>query len=186
MCYFLTIGVQADGAVLIDGDRGGQHRGRRLTFAPLSNPSLATIFPRGDRLFWVTSGMCSCDLYLRRNVRKHSDLGRERNKYRAKGWSESKIGRALRAKLAERRTVARGQREDTPRELLHDLLLDLSACHGGVRVFAHMYQGEPNEENLPNHARTAISLSELIDGGNFPEDTVVDVIGQSDSRSTEG
>jgi hypothetical protein len=114
----------------------------------------------------------------------HFDVARERNKYRAKGWSDSKIERALSARLAESPTVARGQREDTPRELLHDLLHDLSACHGGVRVFAHMYRGDPNEENIPKHAGMAISLSELIDGGKFPKDTVVDVIGQSGSRST--
>jgi hypothetical protein len=185
VCYFLTIGVHADGAVLIDDERERRHRGRHLTFVPASNPSLAGIFPRDDRLFWITCGMCACDLYLG-SMGKHVDLDRERNKYRAKGWSESKIDRALSARRAERPAVARGQRDDAPHELLYDLLLDLSGCRGGVRVFAHTYQGEPNEEKVLAHPEVPINVTELIDGGNFPEDTMIEVIGLAGSSAIVG
>jgi hypothetical protein len=181
VCYFLMIGVHADGAVLIDGEREPRRRDRRLTIAPALNPSLAGIFPRDDQLFWITNGMCSCDLYPRGGISKHTNLDRERNKYRAKGWSESKIDRALRAKLAVHPMVARGQRDDTPLELLYDLLINLSTCDGGVRIFTRMYKGDPNEEKVVGHTRMPVNLADLVNGRNFPKDTLIDVIGPADS-----
>jgi hypothetical protein len=105
----------------------------------------------------------------------HGDSSRERKRYEERGWSEAKIARALEAKHAERPTVARGQREDTPRELLRDLLSDLSACDGGVRVFAHSYSGDQNSEQVTGQLGGRIDVRELIDGGDFPQHTVIEI-----------
>ena len=184
MCYFLTIGVRADGAVLIDGKHERPRHVCRLTIAPAFNPSVASLFPRGDRLFWVVCGMCSCDLYPPGGISKHTNFDRERNKYSAKGWSEAKIDRAMKAKLAPRLTVARPRRNDTPRELLHDLLINLSARDGGVRIFAHFYKGDQNEEKILGHIGVPVNFADLINGGNFPENTMIDLIGPAASSPT--
>lgn len=175
MCYFLTVGVEADGAALLDVESARRRRGRHLTISAASNASLAALFPRGDRLFWVTSGMCSCELCSGGRSRGHADPSRERKRYEERGWSEAKIARALEAKHAERPTVTRGQREDTPRELLHNLLLALSACDGGVRVYAHLYSGDQNSELVTGLLGGQMEVCELIDGNNFPQDTVIDI-----------
>lgn len=175
MCYFLAVGVQAAGAGRLATERARRHRGGHLTISPASNASLVTLFPRGDRLFWVTYGMCSCDLCLGSSSRRHVDSNRERKRYEERGWSEAKIARALEAKQAERPTVARGQRDHTPRELLRDLLSDLSVCDGGVRVFARSYSGDQDSEQVTGHIGGQIDVRDLIDGGDFPQHTVIDI-----------
>lgn len=61
------------------------------------------------------------------------------------------------------------------RQLFTDLLQRLSACRGGVRVFAHFYRGIPDIESVSDGAQTRTDLGTLLDGSNFPEDTVIDI-----------
>ena len=60
MCYFIALGVREAGGCSPRGERG---RRSGLGVAPAENPHVRALFPEGDRLFWVTHGWCSCDLY---------------------------------------------------------------------------------------------------------------------------
>jgi hypothetical protein len=84
MCYFVYIGVPARALpALVDAFAG-------LQCQKVNDPRLRALFPPGDVVTEVTAGGCSCSLYAERPSRSN-----KRAQYEAKGWSESKILRAL-------------------------------------------------------------------------------------------
>jgi hypothetical protein len=171
VCYFLALGVDARIADQIASDQKWR---RQLAVWPASNASIAALFPKRDRLFWVTHGGCSCDLGLARSDRD-AELERDRRKYLAKGWSEAKISRALAAKHDERKPLLRGQREDTPREVLSDLLRDLVDRDGGARLFLHFFGGSQDAEHVAGGRTARLSITDFANGATVPEDALVEM-----------
>ncbi|HLY57674.1 MAG TPA: hypothetical protein VKS60_19070 [Stellaceae bacterium] len=173
MCYFVTIGVGAATEVILTRSSG-------LTIRPAVNPCLTRLFPPGDRLYWVTHGWCACDIVY--GERRHGeDPEADRAKFRARGWSEAKVARAVAAKHRERPHVPRDQREATPRDSLMDLLAALSVCPGGVRIFAHMYKGAQDEERVTGQTGGAMCIDDLKEATDFPVDAVVAITPSPDS-----
>ena len=179
MCYFVTVGVREAGVLILDAEK--RRRDRRFGVSPVKNPHVTAIFPPADKLFWITHGGCSCDLYLarKRGDPEEATVEKERTRYRNKGWSEAKISRALKAKHATRTPVPRGQREDTPTEKLSDLLSRLAGVAGGVRIFAHEYSGAVDEEVVTGQQGKPLSVR-CIAEGRLSEDLVVDLIEGAD------
>jgi hypothetical protein len=145
MCCFLTVGVRETGVAILDAER---RRRDGLAIASARNPRLIAAFPPADKLFWITHGGCSCDLDLsNRPQLSERPVEREWARYRKKGWSEARIGRALAAKHSPRPPLSQGQRVDTPAERLAHLLNRLARVAGGVRILTHQYSG-PIESGL--------------------------------------
>lgn len=53
----------------------------------------------GTSWYWITSGMCACDLY--QPSEKPPKLDQMRKRYLKKGWSEAKIERALQSRQSK-------------------------------------------------------------------------------------
>jgi hypothetical protein len=174
LCYFVTVGAREAGVSILDAEK---RRREGLDVAPALNPHVVALFPPADKLFLITHGGCSCELYAARGARgsDKETIEKERARYRKKGWSEAKIRRALETKLAARAPVPRSQREDTPMEKLSDLLTRLAAVPGGVRIFVHAYSGSVDEEIVTGRRGKSLSVRSAIDGA-IPEDVVVDLI----------
>src|SRR4051812_32577242 len=99
MCTFLTVGVEAKRADTLQAAL----RAARLETNRTVNPQVARLFPTGDALFLVTHGGCSCDLTLPRQrdeAREAAALAALASKLRRKGYSETKVARALATKKA--------------------------------------------------------------------------------------
>src|SRR5262245_19998354 len=103
MCFFLTIAVPAKHV-----DRIGEMFGRGFQSYQSLNATITAALPPDHVAYHVTSGMCSCDLYARPNSRPDSDpMVHLRRKYEKRGWSESKIARAIEQTEASRSKSAR-------------------------------------------------------------------------------
>jgi hypothetical protein len=172
VCYFIAVGVRDEGARVLELERE-KHEG--FGVVPAANVDIAALFPKEDRLFWITHGGCSCDLVKSRVSASKGGREKERAQYRKKGWSEAKIDRALKAKHASKAQVPRGQRADTPLERLDDLLLLLSRTHGGVRVFVHMFEGRVDEEKVRGAIGDRVDARGIAKRG-LPEDVVVELV----------
>jgi hypothetical protein len=173
VCYFIAVGVRDEGARLLELERQ-KREGFGVT--PAANLDIAALFPRGDRLFWVTHGGCSCDLVKTRVNGSDADPEKDRAQYRKEGWSEAKIARALTAKHASKARAPRGQRDDTPRERLDDLLARLSSIAGGVRIFVHMFEGAVDEEKVVGAIGNRAVARGIASEIGLPEDVVVELI----------
>src|SRR5690606_691206 len=90
----LTIAVPAKHADLVR-----EAFGRGFVLHPTDNASVRAAMPRGYARQILTSGMCSCGLYTRPILGGGRDgshpTERLRAKYVKRGWSETKIARAI-------------------------------------------------------------------------------------------
>jgi hypothetical protein len=172
VCYFIAVGVRDEGARALELER---QKRDGFGVVPAANAYIAALFPKEDRLFWITHGGCSCDLVKSRSSVSESGREKERAQYRRKGWSGAKIDRALQAKHASKTQVPRGQRDDTPMERLDDLLVRLSRTHGGVRVFVHMFEGSVDEEKVVGAIGNRVDARGIASKMGLLEDVVVEL-----------
>ena len=172
MCWFITIGISAKGVAAVEA-LGRQRAG--LGVRPSQNPYLAAIFPKDDIRFEVTHGGCSCDLVPEDRDRGRAKLERMRRRYERHGWSEAKISRAVQAaENAQSKSLQR--REETASKLLfRNTIIEQARRLGGVRVFAHLYRGSQDDEEVACSGRRRVGAEQFAQG-DFPEDVLVEVI----------
>ncbi len=163
MCEFVAVGIsnQRSTAPAIFQRSG-------LSAWPARNPFLRSFFHATDTIFWVTSGGCSCDLYVEEPPSVDDrDL---RAKYQRKGWSLAKTERAVEAKR---------KRSPLPRPKLDAFRMAVDALVrevGEMRLHAHFYSGSQQEEAIPEPRARTMTLAEfLARQGTFPRDTLVAV-----------
>ena len=170
MCYLVTIGTSGSQAE-VEGLVGPNSR---LVVHPSKNLSLRSLFPRGDQLFQVTSGGCSCDVVIRSNeLSRDEQYARLRARYERKGWSPTKIGRALADwEIAhERRT----QHQAAPQAELCALLRAMTSKSGDLRVLIHFYSGHFDTELVTSDERIRVRVDRLVDVSVIGEDRLVEV-----------
>ena len=168
MCWFVTVAVSAAHRAVIERASHARHD---LVFAwPVSTPT-ADAFPLGSCCVEVTHGWCSCDLYSAPRASSDEELERERARLTRKGWSQSKVERALQSKAE---SAARPTKSRTSRAAFHDFLAAVTREAGEAVVFAHFYSGNQHTEAIGSPPAAFISLPALAEDG-FPPDTIVTV-----------
>ena len=168
MCYFVTLGVPAAGAAAAVHALREAKPG--LSVRPCQNPSVSASFPKSDQIFEITHGGCSCDLFLAA-ASPAGDEPRQREQYRRKGWSETKIERAL----AGRRLAHRGRQTAAAVEF-RETVVKLAGVAGGLRLLSHMYSGNVDTEMVSHIGRQSLLVHDFVaNGGVFPEDVIVDI-----------
>jgi hypothetical protein len=172
VCWFITIAVSEDRCAVVDA-RLASHRA--LHFTAVSSTPTAKVFRAGSHCIEVTHGGCSCDLYAEKPSpdRVESKLARERQRLVRKGWSSSKVERALKAKSE---SEARPRHTHAAAGDFNTLVSELVADLGSVELFAHFYSGDPREEVVGFPERASLSLSQFLETG-FPPNTVATVSG---------
>jgi hypothetical protein len=171
MCWFITMGVPAAGASLLE-QRGASRGGLGVRRA--ANPHVARLFPASDVRFEITDGGCSCDLYAEPSETGSTHAEQLREKYRKKGWSSAKIDRAVQASEAARVAAMTRRRETGAQLLFREVVAEQVRAFGTIRLFAHMYSGSQDEEMVTSESRARLDLSAFVISG-FPADTLVEV-----------
>ena len=109
MCYFITATLPKT-APLEALDALARKLGRQ--FQPLVNPVVSAQLPSGAAYFATTLGHCDCGTVLgsARRARAHEpDWSQEKSKLLKKGWSVTKIARALKQRQQSREKAGQGQ-----------------------------------------------------------------------------
>jgi hypothetical protein len=155
MCFFLTIAVPEKHC-----DRIGEAFGRGFQTFPYVNPTVASELPEGYVARLVTSGMCSCDLYVRPGGQVDADPADHlRRKYQKRGWSEVKISRAVKQAEAARSKLPRptsGIRPDVV-----ERLQVICQSAGRVALFVHWYNGGVDTEHVSLTRRLSCHCDEF-------------------------
>jgi hypothetical protein len=158
MCYLVTIGTleSRDSIEVILGES------RLLAVRPSRNPSLRALFPEGDRLFELTSGHCSCNFVIRSaEPSVEQQRARLRARYGRKGWSQTKMARALTDwEVAHERRV---ERDAAPEAQWRALARMLASRPGGLRVLVHFYSGEFDTEVIQTGTPVSTPVDLLLD-----------------------
>jgi hypothetical protein len=158
VCYFLTVGIPANArdVVTLFGEAG-------LTARENTNPGIQALFPQGTAAFWVTTIQCSCDLDPR--PRKRFNEAAARARYAKRGWSKTKIDRAIEAKRPALPPKVRK---------LHDALTKMVDVVGTVHLYGRVYHGDQDREQVSPTGRVETTLSAFLhDEGRFAEDVVL-------------
>jgi hypothetical protein len=154
MCYFLTLGVPAKCADVMNSTAP---RGFALNL--VQNQSVLAQLPPDFRTYHLTSGMCSCDLYRRHSKRAEDPSEFLRRKYRKKGWSDSRIERAVEqsSKHAKHKKPFVGLRPDAA-----TIVGELARKTGRVAVIAHFYHGDTEQEAIRLGPVRSVTNEELL------------------------
>jgi hypothetical protein len=169
VCWFITVGVDNNSTAELEAI-GRERAG--FGVRPSMNRHLAALFPSSDALFEVTHGQCSCDLVGREEVEDEEKLRRQ---YEKKGWSAPKIARALADRHRAREHSALHGRKSEAKRRVHELLVDQATKLGSIRVLAHLYKGDQDQEVV------TLSGSERVVTGSFvlsdlAEDVLVEIV----------
>ena len=138
MCFFLCAGVPSE-----HGWRLREAFTPGYTLVPNTNAAIVSAFPRRFEIAFVTTGMCSCDLYARQGS-SPADAGEHlRRKYAKRGWSDARIAKAVDQAMKARpeRAGRSGLRHDVV-----DRLCLLCRAAGEVAAAVHWYRGDINTE----------------------------------------
>lgn len=139
---------------------------------PSMNPHLAALFPSSDTRFEVTHGQCSCDLV---GLEEIEDEARIRRQYQKKGWSETKIVRALADRhRAREHSTTHGRRNETRRRF-RELLAGQARELGSIRVFAHSYRGNQDQEFVAATRSQRVVAREFL-LSHLVEDVLVEIV----------
>lgn len=152
MCYFITIAVPQDAAQAVMA----QHDARDMNVAVTRNPAALAAAEIGWTPLLVTGGGCSCGWYKRPGTAgAEAARLRARRKYEKRGWSESKIERALGS------VHRRAKPDDGLHSVIIDLLRAIATEHGRVRVWVHDFTGKVEIEAYQIAARQRWTLAQL-------------------------
>jgi hypothetical protein len=141
MCDFLTVGIDAKRGPSLEAAL----RGARLEVSRSINPHVAQLFPATDALFLVTRGGCSCGLWVTRDANPTEESSKLETKLRRKGYSETKLARALATAKADAEMRAL-QRTVSP-------VLGILGANAPVHVYRHAVSGDPLTEAVPEGAK---------------------------------
>lgn len=171
MCYFLTISVPAKHEALV-----ANRFGRGFGVIETKNASLQAAFPQSNRMFLLTSGMCSCDLYFDAKFagplrNPESRAAKLRADYQRRGWSATKIERAIEQSLALQSF------KPPPSGLRTDVRMGLAevfAAAGEGGIFAHFYSEDIESVRFQLMPRFKWTLEQFREGETaLPTDTIV-------------
>jgi hypothetical protein len=126
MCYFLTIGIP--GSI---GPETVKVFPADMAVWQCENKNIMAHLPPECHGYVVTTGICSCDIYHWANGDLQEEIEKLQEKYRKKGWSKSKIDRAVEGATGTRKTKSSGLRADA-REA----------------IFVHFYSGDQTTEDV--------------------------------------
>lgn len=165
MCYFITVGVAQGHAELLK-----QRLADTFGTTPVSNESILHFLPAGHLTFNL-GGMCACHLYSGSRA-EPLDADRLRSKYKKKGWSPSKIDRAISDKVSAQRDSFNGLRPD-----LREQLYGIAGEVGRLSIVVHFYAGGEESEVIPIGRKKVVTCDGLMnDEDSVPEDTLVEVV----------
>jgi hypothetical protein len=169
VCWFITVGVDSRRTAVLEAI-GRERAG--LGVRPSTNPHLAALFPPSDARFEITRGQCSCDLVGRE---EGEDEEKIRRQYQKKGWSEPKIARALADRhRAREHSALRGRKNEAKRRLC-DLLAGQAKELGSIRVLAHFYSGDQDQELVASgESQRVVARDFLL--SHLVEDVLVEVV----------
>lgn len=154
MCYFITVAVPDRAAAhLVDRPPEG------LTVMPIANPSVMAQLPRHSATHLVIHGeMCSCGLFREEpsSCEQEQTIERLRRKYKAKGWSRSRIDRAISQHVTD--TGATEYGFDTR---LLSFIANVAEEVGELWVMVHWYDGDIDTEELSLSQGSTLSVEEF-------------------------
>jgi Tat protein secretion system quality control protein TatD with DNase activity len=151
MCHFLTIAVPGKSVQEVPKEFR-----RTIHFAEHTNPSVTCHTPSVWTSFTAISEGCSCNLY-RSASSTSEDKSKLEKKYRKKGWSASKIQRALESHEFSP-TPSAGLRDDVV-----SLVAVLAKTFGEIRLSLHWYSGDVETEEFTLKDGGCISLQKFLD-----------------------
>ncbi len=153
MCYFITVGVAERAAAHLVGQRA-----EGLVVQSVANPSVTAQLPRGFATYLVVSDeMCSCGLFEEeRPSREKEAFERLRRKYEAKGWSQSRMERAISQHFSDTGAVGPGLSAD-----LVAFFGDVAERAGELQIVVHWYDGDVEKEEVVVSQGPTISVEEF-------------------------
>ena len=172
MCWFVTIAVPSASRRFVTEVAASYPQ---LSTSPIEATPTARLFPSEHSSFEITHGGCSCDLYPEAQPDSDAVLEKERISLTKKGWSDTKIARAVESKA---KSLARPKRGALESGLFRSFVCDLVQAKIAVRVFAHFYSGNQRTESVAEASEGRVSMQSFRESG-FPPDTVVCVGAES-------
>ena len=173
MCWYITIATKTSDRELV--------RNVALSYSLQSldtadESAAAQLFGPETNSFFVTHGGCSCDLFFSDESPQPPSTASRREKLKRKGWSESKIDRAMAESESgiARNRAARGASRKAAVETLREFVSSLASLCGVVHIYCHLYKGAISDEVLPPPTRLTWGLNEFI-GRGLVEDAIVTV-----------
>jgi hypothetical protein len=155
MCYFITVGLQQgkSGAITKGAPRG-------LSVRPAVNQSILRYLPDSVSTFIVTKGGCSCGMFHEeaKKADEKDAIEKLRRKYQSRGWSPTKVERAISQYLAN--STGKVQPCGLAPEV-RSFLADLCNEVGELFVIVHWYHGDIEQERIELSMGPAIAADEL-------------------------
>ncbi len=167
MCYYITIAFPT---TLASSIQTALPKG--LHPLETSNSNITKLLPKDYTCRAITEEMCSCALFTpSKPGERDKEIATLRRKYKDKGWSESKIQRAL----ADHERNMKVRREGFRDDFLSWFIATATNSSSSLFVFVHMYSGAIATEEL-DIGRAKVNLGEFgIFQKNFPEDVLVEI-----------
>lgn len=141
MCHFVTLIAPTSNA---DAVRAVMDRYGRAA-EPLDNPSIRKVLLEGEHQYLTTRGHCDCGTIL---APRHETpeafeekLAKEKARLRRKGWSKTKVARAMedRRKADARPSGGGSDSLELWNAVLRDLTIELKLPYAGL--FVRLYSG---------------------------------------------
>lgn len=148
MCHFVTLIAPTQDA---DAVRSVMERHGRAA-SPIDNPSIREVLRDGEHQYLTTSGQCDCGTVLAPKYDTteafEEKLAKEAAKMKRKGWSATKITRAIedRRKAASRPDVNGPDSLELWHAALHELGSELKLPYAGL--FVRFYSGPIDTEEF--------------------------------------
>ena len=154
MCYFITIAIPKEKDEIL-----ASNKIRGIELSRTLNESIIKSIPNDYCAFLITSGMCSCDLFAEEQevVDKQKLEASLRKKYTKKGWSKSKIDRAIsQSTSSSEKNASYGLREDI-------IFFICSLCNkiDTIYFIAHWYKGDTEVEKIRAKGKMSLSTDQV-------------------------
>ncbi len=161
MCYFVFVGApKRQHSTLMESLVNAG-----FEVSVTQNQTIVATFPKSDTVSVVSYKGCSCDIYAEKPV--SFDEAAERARYRKKGWSKSKIDRAILGKRRPERPALASFR---------NCLATFTRRTKSVRVLAHFFHGAVDTEPVAVKHQRAVSLEEYLQAsGTFAADVLYEI-----------
>jgi hypothetical protein len=170
MCHFISLVTSGIAANQVDGVL--RNNGRRAILANVK--SLQNEIKNGELQFFTCIGECDCGTALAHNIPKAAfDPIEQLRKFRAKGWTQQKAERAVKAK---QESESKSQIEPADSyELWQKIISDLLALEGCKKagLMLHFYTGSVTTEDFHCIRKNVKSASIKNELAKIPENTLL-------------
>lgn len=175
MCWLIFVGVS--------GYRGDPMRAfaeRGIAAEPTRNPAVAVMGTSATK-FAISDGHCACSLYYDSSSTKAEDPQLLRKRYARKGWTSSRIERAIAARLAK---LQANEKARLGRNALPEIVAALTSDKANVFLLAHYFRGSFDTAFEVSASERVSAAAFAERGGQFAEDTLVTIAasGRDSSR----